>query len=89
MTKNRFIEESYSVPTKEEHIEFTKQLNSIGRPKVNAGELIVSLDNGWFRVFGWGLAWKDTRKHSLLFSERELGHGLQVWHWRFKVLKPW
>lgn len=25
---------------------------------------------GWFRLFGRGLAWKDTRRHRLLFSER-------------------
>lgn len=25
---------------------------------------------GWFRLFGKGLAWKDTRRHHLLFSER-------------------
>lgn len=25
---------------------------------------------GWFRVFGCGLTWKDTRHYPLLFSER-------------------
>jgi len=25
---------------------------------------------GWFRVFGVGLAWKDTKRHRLYFSER-------------------
>lgn len=25
---------------------------------------------GWFRIFGKGLGWKDTRRHPLLFSER-------------------
>lgn len=31
---------------------------------------------GWFRVFGCGLAWKDSRRHPLLFSER---HGFSAW----------
>lgn len=26
--------------------------------------------SGFFRVFGYGLAWKDTNVHPLLFSER-------------------
>jgi len=25
---------------------------------------------GWFRLFGRGIGWKDTRRHRLLFSER-------------------
>jgi hypothetical protein len=25
---------------------------------------------GWFRVFGVGLTWKDSKRHELLFSER-------------------
>jgi hypothetical protein len=25
---------------------------------------------GWFRLFGYGIAWKDRRRHELLFSER-------------------
>lgn len=25
---------------------------------------------GWFRMFGKGLAWKDTTQHRPLFSER-------------------
>lgn len=28
---------------------------------------------GYFRLFGFGLGWKDTRRHPLLFSERN-GH---------------
>jgi hypothetical protein len=36
----------------------------------------------WFRVFGWGLTWKRTDMHRLLFSERVLGHGWQVGRWR-------
>jgi hypothetical protein len=25
---------------------------------------------GWFRIFGFGLKWKDSNKYMLLFSER-------------------
>ena len=25
---------------------------------------------GWFRIFGIGLLWKNTKKHGMLFSER-------------------
>ena len=25
---------------------------------------------GWVRLFGWGIHWKDTSRHWLLFSER-------------------
>jgi hypothetical protein len=33
---------------------------------------------GWFRVLGFGLHWKDVRRHAPLFSER---NGL-TWHLR-------
>ena len=26
---------------------------------------------GWFRIFGYGLSWKDTRVSPPLFSQRE------------------
>lgn len=43
---------------------------------------------GWFRVFGCGLAWKDTKIHTLLFSERNgYGRGFYIGKWRFKFLK--
>ena len=32
----------------------------------------------WFRIFGVGLACKDTTQHRLMFSERTLGH--KFWH---------
>lgn len=36
---------------------------------------IIRLSNsvaglGWFRIFGIGLHWKDTSRHTLSFSER-------------------
>lgn len=43
---------------------------------------------GWFRIFGYGLHWKNTTQHPLMFSERVLGHGRQVGNWRFGWLKP-
>lgn len=42
----------------------------------------------WLRVFGWGFSIKDTTKVRLLFSERELGHGLQIGKYRVRGLKP-
>jgi hypothetical protein len=43
----------------------------------------------WFRVFGWGLHWKDLRCNPLLFLERN-GYlrRLQVGPWSIRVLKP-
>lgn len=43
---------------------------------------------GWFRIFGFGLHWKDTRIHPLLFSERYSGRGWQIGHWRLRFLTP-
>jgi len=31
---------------------------------------IFSLSMGWVRIFGYGIAWKNLRQHSLIFSER-------------------
>jgi hypothetical protein len=43
---------------------------------------------GWFRLFGKGIHWKDTTKHSLLFSERNgYRKGLNIGLMRFKLLK--
>lgn len=30
----------------------------------------VSPDGGWFRVFGYGLSWKNFARYGLTFSER-------------------
>jgi hypothetical protein len=47
---------------------------------------------GWFRLFGYGLAWVDRRRHPPLLSERYAGrHGfrarrvLSVGSWRVTV----
>lgn len=42
----------------------------------------------WLRLFGHGLAWKDSRRHRLLFSER---HGINcfwVGPWVIRWLWP-
>lgn len=42
----------------------------------------------WFRIFGFGLWWKDKRKQRLLYSER---NKINCWHTKnyvFKILKP-
>jgi hypothetical protein len=43
----------------------------------------------WFRVFGWGIQWKDTDIHMMLFSERYnyIRH-LHIGNWSFRLLKP-
>ncbi len=43
---------------------------------------------GWFRIFGYGIHWKDTRRHRLLFSERNgYTRALTIRGWRFRLLK--
>ena len=41
----------------------------------------------WFRIFGYGLRWKRISMHPLLFSERELSHGLKFGNWHLAFLK--
>lgn len=44
---------------------------------------------GWFRIAGFGLAWKDTRKHRPLFSERNgFRRSLMIGHWSITALVP-
>ena len=40
--------------------------------KINTWLLSAYVINGagWFRLFGYGIGWKDTRRFSLTFSER-------------------
>lgn len=42
----------------------------------------------WFRIFGYGLSFKNTEKHPLLFSERN-GHTktIRIRNWSIKFLK--
>jgi len=43
---------------------------------------------GWLRLFGYGIAWKNTEYHPYLFSER-FGYTktLKIGDWSFKILK--
>lgn len=44
---------------------------------------------GWFRLFGAGLGWKDTRRIPLSFSERNgYKKHLMVGAWSFAVMWP-
>ena len=43
---------------------------------------------GWFRLFGYGLAWKDKTIYGLLFSQRnKFTKGLSVGKWYIHILK--
>jgi hypothetical protein len=43
---------------------------------------------GWVRIFGYGIAWKDTSKHMLLYSERSGNtKRIQIGKWSIKYLK--
>ncbi len=42
----------------------------------------------WFRIFGFGVRWKNIKKFGLVFSERQFKRGLRVWNWHFIFLKP-
>lgn len=43
----------------------------------------------WFRVFGFGLVIKDTRKHRPYFSERNgLVYWMKLGNWRVRWLTP-
>lgn len=43
----------------------------------------------WFRIFGYGLHFKNYKKTGLLFSER-YGYvkTLKIFNWSIKILKP-
>ena len=43
---------------------------------------------GWFRLFGRGIKWKDTTRHSLIFSER-YGYvkSFKIGKWLIGILK--
>jgi hypothetical protein len=42
---------------------------------------------GWFRLFGYGLWWKDRSRHRLYFSERNwhrpFDFAIGTWHFKF------
>jgi len=42
---------------------------------------------GWFRIFGYGIRWKDITKHFLFFSERNgITKYFQIKNYRFYYL---
>jgi len=41
----------------------------------------------WFRIFGYGISWKDLRIYRMDFSERIGKRGLKVGNWMFRILK--
>lgn len=42
---------------------------------------------GWFRLFGVGIGWKDTRRFRLSFSERNgYKRHLMVGYWSLAIL---
>lgn len=44
---------------------------------------------GWFRLFGAGIVWKDTRRHRSLFSERNgYTKRLMIGAWSIAALWP-
>ena len=44
---------------------------------------------GWFRLFGAGISWKDTKRIPLIFSERNgYKKHLMLGAWSFAVLLP-
>ena len=48
----------------------------------------VSDGIGWVRIFGKGFHWKDTTRHSLIFSERiGRSRALIIGKWRISRLK--
>lgn len=49
---------------------------------------VVSRDGrGWFRLFGVGISWKDTKRHRPIFSERQgYRRGMCIGKWRFHFL---
>lgn len=43
---------------------------------------------GWLRIFGLGFAYKDTRIHPLLFSERNgFVKMIKIGNWNIKAIK--
>jgi hypothetical protein len=47
-------------------------------------QLMIFDGEGWFRLFGKGLCWKDTTRYRLLFSERN-GYAKHVMVGRWSI----
>ena len=51
--------------------------------------LLCESDAGFFRLFGYGLGWRDTKKYPLLFSERNgYAKGFMLGNWRINIFTP-
>ncbi len=53
--------------------------------------LSICISNGiyWFRLFGYGLMWKNVNYHSLLFSQRNgYNRSLELGNWYIEILTP-
>lgn len=63
--------------------------NPIKSINLKAIKLQWGVGSGWFRIFGYGIGYKDLRKHNLLFSERNgITKILRLGNYSFKLLKP-
>lgn len=58
-------------------------------PKHKAISWYVRGGAGWFRLFGYGIYWRDIRKNKMLFSER-MGYSrvLKIGSFMVKFLTP-
>jgi hypothetical protein len=53
----------------------------------NIFSLFYKKDNGWFRIFGKGLEWKNSEKCFMFFSERNgYKKGISIGKWRIYPL---
>lgn len=58
----------------------------IGKQSVFASYSVDGL--GWFRIFGIGLLFKDTKKRKLTFSERNgYSRAVNIGRYRISILK--
>lgn len=45
---------------------------------------------GWFRLFGYGLLWKDINIHDLTFSQRnDYSKGIKLGKWYIGICKKY
>jgi hypothetical protein len=66
-------------------------MNADGDTKIDLSVLkgCIYRGGGWFRLFGYGLKWKDTRRFPLIFSERNsYTKHLMLGSWSFSVHGP-
>jgi hypothetical protein len=72
------------------HLWFERKTRVLPGWQGRLGPLVVSWEPGfgWFRLFGVGLSWKDSKRHGLLFSERNsYRRRLRIGSWGVGMLK--